>query len=482
MKRTLHWYDFITINIYALGMSMSSGILTPLLLPYLIVLFMPPAEKTTHLATVRWVGLAVAMFIQPLAGMLSDRSTLRWGRRRPFIVFGALFNIFSLAMIAFSFNFKDADGLIFGVPPAFVVLMGGVILLQFSSNIAQGAFQGLIPDLVPESQHGRAAGFKAVMELLPIFLVIFIGKMVDKGYVWPVVAIIMAGFLVTMSVTAIFVQEKPLIEKPVGSIREPALRLVGLTAIFVVITQASVWMVKASGTFLGEHGASVGLQVALVGIAGLAAMAGSIFFGVYLGAWVGIGAEAPRHKGFIWWVINRLLFLVAVGSIQGFASYYLKDVVRAENPASMTTNLLAAVAVFLIPAALAGGYLADRLGRRRLLAWAGFIAAGGTLLLLLSGPIYPLIIVSGAAIGLGTGLFYTTNWAIGTDLVPPESAGKYLGVSNLAGAGAGIVGAGVGGPMADFFNLLSPGLGYIVIFSLYGLLFLLSVAALRQIK
>lgn len=482
MKRSLHWYDFITINSYTLAIGMSSGILTPILLPYLIMLFMPAAEKTTHLATLRWVGLTVAMFMQPLAGMLSDRSTLRWGRRRPFILIGTLLGVLFLAVIAFSSNLKDAGSTVLGVPLAFVVLMAGVILFLFSSNIGQGALQGLIPDLVPENQRGRAAGVKAVLDLLPILMVIFIGPLVDKGYVWPVIAIVMGVFLLTMLTTIIFVHEEPLTEKPAGSIREPVLRLVGLTAIFVVITQVSVWLVKTSGTYLGGQGASVALQVVLVGVAGLAAMAGSIFFGVYLGARIGIGADASRQKGFIWWVINRLFFLAAIISIQGFALYYLKDVVRVDNPASMTTTLLASVAVFLIPSALAGGYLADRIGRRRLLAWSGFIAAGGTLLLLLSGAIFPLIIASGCIIGLGTGLFYATNWALGTDLVPPEAAGKYLGISNLAGAGAGIVGAGIGGPMADFFNLLSPGLGYIVIFSLYGLLFLLSVAALRQIK
>jgi MFS family permease len=75
-----------------------------------------------------------------------------------------------------------------------------------------------------------------------------------------------------------------------------------------------------------------------------------------------------------------------------------------------------------------------------------------------------------------------TNWALGTDLVPPREAGRYLGISNLAGAGAGIVGAGIGGPMADFFNAVQPGLGYAVIFGLYGALFLLSIVALRRVK
>ena len=75
-----------------------------------------------------------------------------------------------------------------------------------------------------------------------------------------------------------------------------------------------------------------------------------------------------------------------------------------------------------------------------------------------------------------------TNWALGTDLVPPTEAGRYLGISNLAGAGAGIVGTGIGGPMADFFNALKPGLGYLVIFAIYGSLFVLSVVSLTKVK
>jgi hypothetical protein len=36
--------------------------------------------------------------------------------------------------------------------------------------------------------------------------------------------------------------------------------------------------------------------------------------------------------------------------------------------------------------------------------------------------------------------------------------------------------------MADFFNGLQSGLGYLVIFAVYGALFLLSTVALRQVK
>ena len=54
--------------------------------------------------------------------------------------------------------------------------------------------------------------------------------------------------------------------------------------------------------------------------------------------------------------------------------------------------------------------------------------------------------------------------------------------AHVIGAGAGIVGTGIGGPMADFFNALRPGLGYLVILALYGVLFVLSSLALTRVR
>ena len=164
-----------------------------------------------------------------------------------------------------------------------------------------------------------------------------------------------------------------------------------------------------------------------------------------------------------------------------FAFFYLQDYIKAEDPASMTTILLAFVGAFLIPSALAGGYLADRIGRKRLVRYSGLIALVGNIVLLFA-PNFPVVVLSGCILGMGTGLFWATNWALGTDLVPKKEAGRFLGISNLAGAGAGIVGVGIGGPMADFFNGIRSGLGYLVIFSLYAFLFGLSVIVLRNVQ
>ncbi|HZU87229.1 MAG TPA: MFS transporter, partial [Anaerolineaceae bacterium] len=221
MKK-MRWFDYLTLNSYSLGFNLSTATITPILLPYLVVLFMPPEEKNTHLATVRVIGLAMAMLMQPLFGMLSDRSTSRFGRRRPFIVAGTLLNILCLVLVGFTPSLPGAGTSGFlGVSIAFAALIAGIILMQVGANISMGAYQGLIPDLVPEDQRGRASGVKSIMELLPIILVMFIGPLVGKGLIWQVVGILILGYVLVTLVTMFFVHEKPLLEKPVGPLREP---------------------------------------------------------------------------------------------------------------------------------------------------------------------------------------------------------------------------------------------------------------------
>ena len=175
------------------------------------------------------------------------------------------------------------------------------------------------------------------------------------------------------------------------------------------------------------------------------------------------------------------MYLAAIGSIQGFAQYYLKDVMRVPNAPAATGNLMIVVGLFTVVSAVASGWLADRLGRKLLVAIAGVVAALGTFLLLMASNM-SMVMVCGAIIGLSTGLFMTTNWALGTQLVPARDAGLFLGISNLAGAGAGVVGSGIGGPMADFFNRYSAGLGWLVVFAIYGALFVLSAITLVKVR
>jgi len=461
----MRWYDYITYNVYWLGLSMASGSLTPIILPFLVAQFVGEAVKGTYLGLLRSAGLVVAILIQPMAGLLSDRSTSRWGRRRPFIFVGTLLDLVFLVLVGLSGNYW--------------FLFVAVLLLQFSSNVAHGALQGVIPDLVPEDQRGRASGAKAVLDLLPVILTAFTtAKLVGAGKVWAAILVVMATFLITMLITIFAVREEPLREKSKEPLAEPLLRIVLLTIIFTAVTSLFGGLVGFTGRLLAGQGT---LQMVAVGLAGLLAMAGAIVLGVWWSARVGIGVAAHKHTSYTWWVVNRLLYLAAIGSIQSFAMYFLQDVIKVPNAPAATGNLMMVVGLFTLLSALPGGWLGDKFGHKRLVALSGVVAAAGTFLLFLAHDL-AMVTVCGVVLGLSVGLFMTTNWALGTELVPAAEAGLYLGISNLAGAGAGIVGAGIGGPMADFFNAYRMGLGWLVVFAIYGALFLLSAVILLNVR
>jgi MFS family permease len=223
-----------------------------------------------------------------------------------------------------------------------------------------------------------------------------------------------------------------------------------------------------------------------MGVTGLAAMGVAVALGVWLSVRLSIGDAALTNPSFTWWIINRLAFLVGAVNLATFAVYYLQARLgyvheKAVGPASI---LILVVGVFILVTAAPSGWLADKIGAKPLVAASGLIAALGTLIALLF-PSLKVIYVGGMLIGIGIGIFYAANWALGTALVPRGEAGRYLGISNLAGAGAGAIGAYIGGPIADYFTAhmpQAPGLGYLLLFSIYGLLFIFSVIAVSRVR
>jgi MFS family permease len=63
----------------------------------------------------------------------------------------------------------------------------------------------------------------------------------------------------------------------------------------------------------------------------------------------------------------------------------------------------------------------------------------------------------------------SANWAWAADLAPPEEAGRYLGLSNVATAGASALSRLIAGPIIDGGNALRAGVGYDLLFLLLAL-------------
>jgi MFS family permease len=111
-----------------------------------------PGTEGTALAVVAAAQFFFAIAIQPTAGAISDYASTRWGRRKPFIVAGALFDAL------FLFGIATANSL--------VAIAAFVALLSLSTNIARGPFQGYVPDLVPDRQVGLASAMVGLMQVL----------------------------------------------------------------------------------------------------------------------------------------------------------------------------------------------------------------------------------------------------------------------------------------------------------------------------
>jgi MFS family permease len=406
LKR-LNLAQLLALNAYWVGLSFMWNSIHPILLPAILLNYVPDAKKNTYLGLLTFVGLIIAMIVQPIAGALSDGWSSRFGRRRPLAVLGTLFDFIFLSVLAWS------GGLTW--------LFIGYVGLQFSSNIAHGPMQGLLPDRVPKSQMGVAASLKTFMDMLSLVL-----------------ASLLAGRLLD----------------PVN--RDPAP---------IMLVVMSVLAISASITFFGVRETPV-------------------FHGERLDwrSLLGTFQVNFRENASYWWLIGeRMLFLLGIYGMQTFAQYYLQDVLRVPDPPKQTGDLLAALTITMVVLVLLAGRWTDRYGTKRILYFGTFIAAGGMLLMLLARDM-PGLTVFGSVLGAGIGLFLTSNWALANSLAPQEEAGKYLGLTNLATAGAAAL-SRLEGPVLDTLNAAWPGawIGYRGLFIFGAACMLLSLFFLRKI-
>lgn len=410
MKQTLSLRRLVALNAYWVGLSFMWNVLHPIVLPAVLLNFVPDARKNTYLGLLTFIGLVIAMIVQPVSGALSDGWASRFGRRRPLMVLGTSFDFIFLALLAWAG----------GLPWLFI----GYIGLQLSSNIAHGPAQGLLPDVVPEPQIGAASGLKIFMDMFTMAVAtLTAGFLLDPQTRDPtlVMSLVMGLVLASLLVTVLGTREAPS-----GGAGAPGLRWEHLREQFQV--------------------------------------------------------DLRRNTAYWWLIAQRFVCLLGIYGIQQFAQYYIQDVLRPENPVRDTGVLMAAIVGALLVLAVVGGWLTDRFGAQRVTTVAVLIIAVGCPLLLLGRDLLSLGLY-GAVLGAGMGLFLTANWAQANQLAPAAEAGKYLGLTNLATAGAGAL-ARLEGPVIDALNNAQPGAwwGYTVLFLFGTVCALASLPLLMKIK
>ncbi len=108
-------------------------------------------------------GPFTGMVVQPVIGALSDKTTSPFGRRRPYLLGGALLSALALWALPNSEAITNfiSSSLHIKFPAlaalAFAAIM--IWILDACVNIAQGPYRALVPDVVPQEQHSIANSY-----------------------------------------------------------------------------------------------------------------------------------------------------------------------------------------------------------------------------------------------------------------------------------------------------------------------------------
>ncbi|MBD8554514.1 MFS transporter [Rhizobium sp. CFBP 8762] len=122
----------------------------------------PADQKTTALALVATLGALSAVFSNVIFGRLSDRTTGRFGRRRPWIIGGTITMLCGLAGVA--------------AAPTTIAMALAWALTQAGANMVIAPFYASAADRVPKSQRGLVTSLMGLSPSLGVMGGVYIAK------------------------------------------------------------------------------------------------------------------------------------------------------------------------------------------------------------------------------------------------------------------------------------------------------------------
>lgn len=113
----------------------------------------------------------MGMIVQPVVGVLSDRTWTKLGRRIPYLLVGSIISVIVMCLLpnSGSFNLSVSSAMVFGL----IALM----LLDTSINMAMQPFKMMVGDMVNEKQKGLAYSIQSFLSNA--------GSLV--GYLFPII-------------------------------------------------------------------------------------------------------------------------------------------------------------------------------------------------------------------------------------------------------------------------------------------------------
>jgi MFS family permease len=367
----LSWADLLSVSAYWLAITTLMGALSVIIIPRFVESVVGPSSEplaAPAAALLTIPGVLIAILVQPTIGAISDHTRTRLGRRKPYILAGTLLDMVFLTFAAWAF-----------LNESYWAFMAAVMLLQLSSNFAQGPYQGYVPDLVPTPQVGVASGLLGAAQmagqlggpaLATLFLVIL-----DQ----PIgIFVAVAGIeLVTMLITVLRVPDRP-----------------GPPTDLTLVQRARA-------------------------------------------AW---GTDILAERDFVWLLISRLFVLIGLTTLLPFGVFYIQNSLgmTADAAATAVNPLLGILLIVALGISVPGGRLSTRIGRKPVI-YAAVAAGALSAVLMAVVPSYPLLLVAIVPLGVCLGVFLSVDWALMTDIIPKAESGRYMGISNVVTAGSGLI-------------------------------------------
>lgn len=277
-----------TPGLAAVNFGVFLALLTPVMVSMAFkIQHIDPVNTEGTLGLVMGVGAIFALVANPLVGRLSDRTTSRWGMRRPWILGGAVVGLGGFFLIG-------------SANSVWMVLLAWC-LVQTAMNAVLAAANATLPDQVPVTSRGKVSGIIGITTPIGIlagsFLVNFLPGDFERFVVPGVIALILVIIFV------LILKDRRLTEKPAekftigmffGSFvfnprKHPDFGWTWLTKFFVMFGYAGIatflplYLVTKFG--LDEQGA-VGVILA-ANLASMAAMAISSPLGGFLSDKIG---------------------------------------------------------------------------------------------------------------------------------------------------------------------------------------------------
>jgi MFS family permease len=387
--------------------------LTTILIQAQVDEVVPKGSQNTAIGVALAVGGLLAMTVPPIVGALSDRLNTRFGRRRPIMVAGTLLTLPGLVLMMTA-----------GSYPQIIVAYA---IIQIFLNGAQAAYAGIIPDVVPAMQVGKASGFLATMTQLGIG----------------------GGLGVTSLMTG-----------------NRAIYLV-LGVVVCLSLIPTVWAAHAEGMEPIAPPPHRSLAESLREFA------------------------RPLNEGdFAWVIFTRLMVSSGITVVLYFLVNFFKDVVLAPTTSAaagrFTGNWELVVVATALPFGFFGGQISDRINRRKIFVYLSGAAQSFVALafILLFPKSIPLVFALGIAYGVGYGLYFAVDWALAVDTLPDKTkSAKDMGLFHVALTLPQAVLPLFGGALIDSLNRSVGGnAGYRVVFSSAVVFLLVGTVLVSRIK